>query len=221
MNPQSLFSDLVSAFQFQSECLAACRIDLADFPSIVGQAREFYLQCLGSKKTKHRPVSIVRHADEYASFLCFLAREAYRHRELELAEVAYLVNRRLHSFDCFYTRDIPDFFHLEHPVGSVLGPAVFSNYLVVYQSVTVGGDISESYPAIGESVALFSKCSVIGRSVIGSNCAIGSHVQLYSESVPTNTAVKYVAVGDRGSRSFRLQNVVLKRSVRDMFFLPT
>ena len=161
----------------------------------------------------------MQHSDEYASFLCFLAREAYRSNEIELAEIAYLVNRRLNSFDCFYTRDIPDKFHLEHPIGSVLGPAKYSNYLVVYQSVTVGGDINEIYPVFGEGVALFAKSSVIGKAVIGSNVAIGSHCQVYSEAVPDDTAVKFVRGSNRDSESVCLKRSRLQKSIKSLFFL--
>ena len=84
---------------------------------------------------------------------------------------------------------MPTVFHLEHPLGSVLGQASFGEYLVVYQGVSVGGDLKLRYPKFGDGVALFAKSSVIGASQIGSNCAIGSGVQLFGATIPQHTAV--------------------------------
>lgn len=214
-----LFEELVPAFKAQSCLFAGKAVDLADFAPVLSSAQDYYLKCLDAKKIKHKPTSIVRHSDEYVSFLCFLAREAYRINEIELAEIAYLVNRRLNSFDCFYTRDLPDIFHLEHPIGSVLGPATFSNYLVIYQSVTVGGDINEVYPVFGEAVALFAKSSVIGKAVIGSNVAIGSHCQVFSEAVPSDTAIKFLRRPNGDNESACLTRVRLRRSIKSLFFI--
>lgn len=155
------------------------------------RAQKRYLYCLSRKRLKHIPVNILMHADEYTSFLVYLSREAFLDENLELAELAYLVNRRLNNFDCFYTREMPDVFHLEHPIGSVLGQASFGEYLVVYQGVAVGGDLKLRYPTLGQGVALFAKCSVLGSAEIGSNCAIGAGVQLYGGNISSNTAVSF------------------------------
>ena len=117
----------------------------------------------------------------------------------------------MHTFECFYTRDILDIFHLEHTVVSVLGQAVFGDYLVVYQGVLVGGGIKLRYPRLGEGVVLFFKCSLIGDAEVGSNCAIGAGVQLYGESTPHN-----IAVSNHGSAGF--VSSPLKWNVRERFF---
>ena len=179
----NIFADVELTFARQSLLLCGREARLEDWGGVLSDACDRYLYCLSRKKTKHRPVNILMHSDEYASFLVFLARQAYRSEFIELAELVYLVNRRLNSFDCFYTREMPDVFHLEHPLGSVLGQAVYGNYLVVYQGVSVGGDMKLRYPSLGEGVALFAKSSVIGEAVIGSNCAIGAGVQVYGDVV--------------------------------------
>ena len=118
----------------------------------------------------------------------------------------------MNSFECFYTRDMPSIFHLEYPVGTVLGQAKFSDYLVVYQGVSVGGDLKLRYPQLGEGIALFSKCSLIGNVCVGSNCAIGAGVQLYGENVPCNVSVS--SRGPSGFVSSPLSWSVLDRFLR-------
>ncbi len=140
-----------------------------------------------------------------------MARQAHLQGCESLAEIAYLVNRRLHAFECFYTRGIPDVFHLEHPVGSVLGQAAFGEYLVVYQGVSVGGDMKLRYPEVGEGVVLFAKASLIGSAVIEDNCAIGAGVQVYGARVAANTAVS-----SRGQTGFVSSKI--NWSVKERFF---
>ena len=207
----TLFTSLNDAFARQSHFYCGAEILLSDFKEVVHLAKERYLYCLSKKKLKHYPTRILMHADEYCSFLVFLANQAFRDGHELLAQAAYLVNRRMHAFECFYTRGIPDIFHLEHPVASVLGQAVFADYLVVYQGVSVGGDTKLRYPRLGEGVVLFSKCSLIGDIEIAGNCAVGAGVQLYGESVPGNTAVS-----NRGSSGFVSSQ--LTWSVKERFF---
>lgn len=185
-----IFADFEPAFARQSLLICGKEIRLKKgWAGVLNDACDRYLYCLSKKRIKHRPSNILMSSDEYTSFLVFLACQAYRSECIELAELVYTVNRRLNSFDCFYTRDMPDVFHLEHPLGSVLGQAVYGNYLVVYQNVSVGGDMKLRYPSLGEGVALFAKSSVIGKTVIGSNCAIGAGVQVYGGIVSDGSSL--------------------------------
>lgn len=84
---------------------------------------------------------------------------------------------------------MPDVFHLEHPLGSVLGQAVCRNYLVVYQGVSVGGDMKLRYPSLGEGCWLFAKASVIGEVVIAYNCSIGASAQVYGGIVSDGSSL--------------------------------
>ncbi len=207
----SLFCGLDEAFAKQAVVLCGADICLSDYGDAYHQAQEKYLYCLSRKRIKHYPSKILLHADEYCSFLVFLARQAHLSGCDSLAEIAYLVNRRLHGFECFYTRSMPDVFHLEHPVGSVLGQAVFGEYLVVYQGVSVGGDMKLRYPEVGEGVVLFAKSSLIGSAVIDDNCAVGAGVQVYGAHVAANTAVS-----SRGQSGFAASS--MNWSVKERFF---
>ena len=186
-----IFADLEQAFARQSLFLCGREVRLKEWAGgrILNNACDRYLYCLSRKKIKHYPSNILMNSDEYTSFLVFLASEAYLSQCNELAELVYVLNRKLHSFECFYTREIPDLFHLVHPLGSVLGQAAFDNYLVVYQGVSVGGDMKIRYPSLGEGVALFANSTVLGKAVIGSNCAIGAGVQVYGGIVSDGSSL--------------------------------
>lgn len=210
---QDLFADFEPAFSRQLHVLCGHETDMSIHGSILKRAKDRYLYCLSRKKIKHLPSRILRHADEYASFLFFLSSQAWLDGNSELAESAYLLNRRLNNFDCFYTRQMPDVFHLEHPIGSVVGQAKFGECLVIYQGVSVGGDLRLRYPEFGDGVALFAKSSVIGAAKVGSNCAIGAGTQVYGGSIPSNTAVSL-------RDGLGMTSSPLRWSVQDRFFKP-
>ena len=45
----------------------------------------------------------------------------------DLASKAYCLNKALHAIDVFYEVELPEIFFLEHPLGTVLGRAKYSN----------------------------------------------------------------------------------------------
>ena len=123
--------------------------------------------------------------DQYAVFLYFLARTvATEIQNREMADRVYALNKALHGIDVYYEVKLPDIFLLIHTVGTVLGRAQYSDYLVVYHGVTVGGNLELEYPVIGEGVGLFANCTVIGRSVIGSESMIAAGSLLINQRVP-------------------------------------
>jgi len=188
-----MFTDLVIAFQHQSLLCIGRQLNLSDFPAVLINAKDRYLYCLRHKRLKHSPSCIIRSADEYTSFLLFLALSAFKEGEDELAESIYLVNRRINGIDCFYTRQLPDIFHLEHPLGSILGAAVYSNYFVCYQSVTVGGNTSLEYPRFEEGVVMYAHSMVAGSCHLGFNSSIGANVMLYNETLENDSILKSVS----------------------------
>lgn len=186
-----LYTHLFETVSSHLSYIAASDLLLSNYTSTFNLAKERHFHCISYNNLKDLELNVSTHADEYTTFLCFLAHQAYLDGFLELAQLVYLVNRRLNHFDCYYTRQIPDIFRLVHPIGSVLGQATYSNYLVIYQGVTVGGDPKLRYPYISESVVLFSNSSILGDCSISSNCAVGAGVQLYGTNVVENTAVSF------------------------------
>lgn len=181
-----MFNGLTSTFKHQSNLVSAIPISLDEYSTTLKRAKERYLDCLASKLLKHHPQYILQSADEYTLFLIYLASEAWQDDCIELANAVYLVNRRLNSIDCFYTRKVPDKMHLVHPLGTVLGDAIYNDFFVAYQGVTVGSDIQGRYPIFEGPAVLFSKSSVLGTCTIGFNSAIGAGTQLYGQKIPAN-----------------------------------
>jgi serine O-acetyltransferase len=112
-----------------------------------------------------------RNTDQYAMFLYFLSNSIFRSGgDLALAEKTYALNKALHGIDVFYEVQLPDIFLFQHPVGTVLGRATYSNYLFVYQRCSVGSNLDGQYPRFGEGVVMFGGSTVIGNCAIGDNC---------------------------------------------------
>src|SRR5437588_860224 len=76
-----------------------------------------------------------------------------------LAACVYGLNKALHGLDVFYEVELPTIFAFQHPVGTVLGRAHYSNYLLVYQRCTVGSTLSGESPTFEPGVVLFGGSS--------------------------------------------------------------
>ena len=75
-----------------------------------------------------------------------------------------------------------------HPVGTVVGAATYGDYLVLYQNCTLGADAGV-YPTLGEGVILYSRTSVLGRSVVGDNVVFAANSFLVNTDVPSDSLV--------------------------------
>ena len=158
---------------------------------IIPKALDRYNYCCSFKHLKYKPEELpIYHADEYCSLLYFLSNELWlQTNEPSFAEKLFLLNRIINSVDIFYDRNLPDIFHLVHPIGTIIARADFKNYLVVYQGVTIGGNLDFEVPVIGKNVALFAGSRVIGRSIIGDNCQIGAGVSIINQNIESNTSI--------------------------------
>lgn len=118
------------------------------------------------------------HSDLYAKFLYVLSNTVWVNTQNKIlsAKLFYL-NKALHGINCMYDTKLPDIFLFIHCVGTVLGKAEYSNFLVVSQNVTVGTNKGES-PQISEGVYLAPKSSVVGKCRIAkyTSCAIGTTI---------------------------------------------
>jgi serine O-acetyltransferase len=128
--------------------------------------------------------------DHYAMFLYFVCNTLFRQKgDLALASKVYALNKALHGIDVFYEVELPDIFFLQHPVGTVLGRAKYSNYLAVYQRCTVGGNMNTPPPTLGEGVVLYSGSSVLGECAIGDNCWISAESLILNTDIPSGNVV--------------------------------
>ena len=128
-------------------------------------------------------------ADHMAAFLYLLANTVWRESGDDGLPVrlSYL-NKMLHGLDLFYSVRMPDIFLLVHPLGTVLGNAEYSDYLVVYQNCTVGA-VTSIYPRFGRGTILYSRSSVLGNCVVADNVVFAANAQIVDVDVPANTLV--------------------------------
>ena len=100
-----------------------------------------------------------------------------------------LLNKALHG--CWYTYkvELPDIFILIHPVGSVIGHAHYSDYLVVCQNVTIGQKEVGDMSTIRENCFLGTGATIMGVCDIGENVSLGIHTIVYNESIDKDSVV--------------------------------
>jgi serine O-acetyltransferase len=129
------------------------------------------------------------HSGQYTVFLYYLSNSIYRNSNAKLlSDKIYYLNKMLNSCDLFYEVELPEFFTLDHPVGSVIGRAQFGEGFSFSQNCTVGNN-KGIYPIIGENVKMCANSSIIGNSIIGSNSIIGANSGVKDENVPANSLV--------------------------------
>ncbi len=108
------------------------------------------------------------------------------------ADIVYYLNKIMHANDWFYQVELPAHFMAEHPVGSVLGKAVYGDYLFIYQGTTVGGNRRNGnlfYPTLGNNVLLYANSTILGNTQIGNNVIIAACTYLLDEKIPDNCIV--------------------------------
>ena len=128
-------------------------------------------------------------ADHMAAFLYFLGNSIWeRSGEVELPVKLSYLNKILHGLDLFYSIKMPKIFMLVHPLGSVIGNATYSDYLVIYQNCTVGA-VDTDYPVFGKGVVLYSRTSVVGNCRVGGDVVFAANSAIVNCNVPPHTIV--------------------------------
>ena len=105
-----------------------------------------------------------------------------------VSDKLYALNKAMASVDLFYQVELPDIFTFDHPLGSVMGRASYSDYFTFSQGCTVGNNRG-IYPRFGQSVFMLSDSNVIGDCEIGSNVIIGANAYVKDVDIPSNSLV--------------------------------
>jgi len=127
------------------------------------------------------------HSGQYSIFLYYLSNVLYKEsKNSVLADKVYYLNKVMNSVDIYYEVELPDIFDLDHPMGSVMGRARYSNYFYFTQHCTIGNN-KGIYPVIGENVIMYAGASIIGDSQIGDNCSISARTFIKDQEVPDNS----------------------------------
>jgi serine O-acetyltransferase len=115
------------------------------------------------------------HCDQYAIFLYYLANTAFREKPGHpIADKAYALNKALHALDAFYEVELPDVFAVQHPVGTVLGRASYSDYFICYHNCTVGANLENDYPSFGRGIVMYGGSRIIGNTAVGDNSFVST-----------------------------------------------
>ena len=153
-------------------------------------------------------------ADHMAAFLYFLGNSIWKSSgESELPVKLSYLNKILHGLDLFYSVGMPDVFLMVHPLGSVIGNARYSDYLVVYQNCTVGA-VNNDYPVFGEGVVLYSRSSVVGKCRVGDDVVFSANSAIVNTDVPSRTVV----LGTHPNCRFKENSISVRARCFDPFF---
>ena len=122
------------------------------------------------------------HGGQYTIFLYLFSNSLHQHNHTAASKI-YLLNRALHSVDLYHEVALPAIWRLDHPLGSVLGRATYSDYLSFAQGCTVGS-IGSDYPRLGKLITLAPGSYVLGKSVIGDCCIVAPRCMVKNEVIP-------------------------------------
>lgn len=128
------------------------------------------------------------HAGQYTVFLYFYSRKVYLSGNSLLADKIYYLNKIMNSCDLFYEVEMPDYFSLDHPHGSVMGRAKYSDGFSFAQYSTVGNN-KNIYPVIGKNCRMCMNSAIIGNCHIGDNVTIGAGAIVKDTDIPSNSLV--------------------------------
>ena len=129
------------------------------------------------------------HGRQWSRFLYELARCIFLGGGgASVSDKLYALNKAMASVDLFYQVELPDIFTFDHPLGSVMGRASYSDYFTFSQGCTVGNNRG-IYPRFGQSVFMLSDSKVIGDCEIGSNVIIGANAYVKDVDIPSNSLV--------------------------------
>ncbi len=127
------------------------------------------------------------HSAQYTIFLYYYSNIMGKSNSL-LADKLYYLNKVLNSCDLFHQVELPDIFFTDHPVGSVMGRAKYSDFFSFAQNCTVGNN-NGIYPVIGKNVRMCANSMILGNCHIGDNVILGANTCIKDENIPENALV--------------------------------
>lgn len=122
------------------------------------------------------------HSCQYGIFLYFLSNLLYIENMEILAEKFYILNKIINCVELYYKISLPDIFYMDHPLGSIMGRARFSDYFSFVQNCTIGSSRG-IYPVLDHHVLMLANSAVMGK------CSIGHHVVLAANACVINEDV--------------------------------
>ncbi len=162
--------------------------DISDYMDTAIQRVEYCFSRVNNKYFFDGSSSVFNHlhGDQYCMFLYYLSNTIYKKNgDINICSKLFLLNKMLHGLDAFYEISLPDIFLVVHPLATVLGRGVYSDYFVVYQRCGIGSN-HNVYPQLGKHVTMHPGSSVLGNSTIGNNCKIAAESLIIDRSLEDN-----------------------------------
>lgn len=132
------------------------------------------------------------HSGQWLIFLYYLANHISLKINMPdnkiLADKIYYLNKILHSVDIYHEVELPSIFFLEHPIGTVLGRAVYKDGFMAYQNCTVGGNKGH-YPILGANFRMMSGSKILGHSKVGDNVTLAANTYVKDADIPDGVTV--------------------------------
>lgn len=130
------------------------------------------------------------HSGQYSIFLYFLSNAIFSQfpEAISLADRIYYLNKTLNAVDMFYEVQMPPVFFLDHPIGSVLGRAIYGNFFSFSQNCTVGNN-KGIYPIIGQNVSMMAGAMLLGDCTIGDNVILSANSYVKDTDIPSCSIV--------------------------------
>lgn len=128
------------------------------------------------------------HIAQWTMFLYEMAHEISRSGNTEVCDKIYGLSKMISSADIFYKVQMPDIWFFDHPQGSVMGRAEYSNFFTFSQCCTVGNNRGV-YPKFGKHVSLMSGSKVLGKCTIGDHVIIAANSYVLDEDIPAYSIV--------------------------------
>ncbi len=139
---------------------------------------------------------------QYATFLYFLSRQAYKNGMVQEATKIFLLNKALNGIELFYEIEMPDVFFLSHTVGAVFSKAEYGEMCVFHQNCTVGRS-NRGRPSLEKGVVMLPNSMIIGHCLVRENTVIAPGVTLVDTDTPGNC---YVFHGHDGKPKIKSMN---------------
>lgn len=132
------------------------------------------------------------HSDQYSQFLYLYANSLWKlGAEHFICDKLLYLNRILHGLFVSYKCSLPEHFVFGHPVGTVIGNAAYSDFLVIFQNVTINtaGTSDNELPKLGKGLFLGAGSKIIGSKTIGDRVSVGVNAHIHNLEVPDDAVV--------------------------------
>lgn len=133
------------------------------------------------------------HSDQYSQFLYYLSNSLWNiSQNKTLCDKLIYLNKILSGMFFSYKGKLPDIFVFVHPVGSIIGNASYSDYLVILQNVTVNTSWEEDgspAPKLGRGLFLGAGAKIIGNKPIGDRVSLGADSVVNQQEIPDDSVV--------------------------------